>query len=118
MILTNLAQLYAEQDKWAKAASIYEKVAAIRPKEVKEVLNTAVKGDFVSAKNQLLDMMLKHGLSGFDVVKQIHSEIWNLEIPDEKKVVLIDKCAEIEFRMVEGSNEFLQLEALLANFIL
>ncbi len=28
LILTNLAQLYAEQDKWVKAASTYEKVAA------------------------------------------------------------------------------------------
>jgi tetratricopeptide (TPR) repeat protein len=28
LILTNLAQLYAEQDEWAKAASTYEKVAA------------------------------------------------------------------------------------------
>jgi len=29
---------------------------------------------------------------------------------------LIDKCGDIEFRLVEGSDEFLQLESLLANF--
>jgi DNA polymerase III delta prime subunit len=27
---------------------------------------------------------------------------------------LIEKCGEIEFRMTEGSDEFIQLEALLA----
>jgi len=34
------------------------------------------------------------------------------------KIKFIEKCGEIEFRMVEGSDEFVQLEALLASFIL
>jgi replication factor C small subunit len=37
-------------------------------------------------------------------------------ISDEKRVELLDKCGEIEFRMTEGSDEFIQLEALLAYF--
>ena len=37
---------------------------------------------------------------------------------DYDKVKLIDKCGEIEFRIVEGSNERIQLEALLAYFIM
>ena len=31
---------------------------------------------------------------------------------------LIDKCGEIEFRMTEGSDEFIQLEALLSQITL
>ena len=34
------------------------------------------------------------------------------------KVALIDKCGETEFRMVEGSDEFIQLEALLSQVTL
>ena len=41
-----------------------------------------------------------------------------MEVDGRKKVVLIDKCGEIEFRMVEGADEFIQLEALLAQFML
>jgi len=37
-------------------------------------------------------------------------------ISDEKRIELIDKCGEIEFRMVEGADEFIQLEALLASY--
>lgn len=96
---------------------LYEVISAARPKEIKEALETALKGDFQKARNKLLDVMLKHGLSGLDAIKQIEKEIWNLNIKDERKVKLIDKCGEIEFRMVEGSDEFLQLEALLANFL-
>ena len=62
--------------------------------------------------------MLKYGLSGIDTIKQIQKEIWGLNIPEDKKVFLIDKCGEIEFRIVEGSDEFVQIESFLANLIL
>ena len=95
---------------------IYDTVSLAEPKEIKEVLTIARK-DFLKARNKLLDVMLKHSLSGLDVIKQISKEIWNLDIKDEEKIRLIDKCGEIEFRLVEGSDEFIQLEALLANFL-
>ena len=41
-----------------------------------------------------------------------------LEIDPETKVKLTEKTGEIEFRLVEGSDEFIQLEALLASFVL
>ncbi len=96
---------------------IYNLVSAARPKEVKEVLGIAIKGNFLKARDMLLDIMLKYGLSGLDIVKQIQKEIWGLDIEDSVKVELVDKCGEIEFRMVEGSDEFIQLESLLAYFV-
>ena len=41
----------------------------------------------------------------------------NLTIPDDTKVRLIEKTGETEFRLMEGSNEHIQLEALLAQFV-
>ncbi len=96
---------------------IYEVVSAAKPEEINEVLKLALKGNFVLARKKMLDTMLNHGLSGIDVIKQIQKEVWNLKISDEKKVLLIEKCGEAEFRMVEGSDEFIQLEALLASFV-
>lgn len=62
--------------------------------------------------------MLEHGLSGLDIIKQIQKEIWTLEIKDEKKLDMVKECGETEFRLVEGSDEFIQLEALLSRFVL
>ena len=93
-------------------------MSAAKPKEIKEVLEFAVRGDFVKSRDKLLDTMLQHGLSGLDVIKQIQKEVLSLDIQDEKKVALIEKCGEVEFRMVEGSDEFLQMESLLASFVL
>lgn len=97
---------------------IYEVASVAKPKEMREALNLALKNRFLESRDKLLDVMLRYGLSGLDVVKQIQKEIMNLNIDDKKKMFLIEKCGEIEFRMVEGADEFIQLEALLSQFAL
>lgn len=114
--MENILQSCSAIDKDITEELIYKLVAAAEPKEINEVLATAIQGDFIKSRNKLLDIMLKHGLSGLDIIKQIQKEIWNLEASDKAKVKMTEKCGEIEFRMVEGSDEFLQLEALLASF--
>jgi len=93
---------------------IYSIASVARPKEINDVLQIALKNKFNDARNKLLDVMIEYGLSGLDIIKQIQKEILNLDIEPRKKMFLIDKCGEIEFRIVEGSDEFLQLEALLS----
>ncbi|MBI2654626.1 replication factor C small subunit [Candidatus Woesearchaeota archaeon] len=89
-----------------------------KPKEVKEVLELALKNKFIDARNKLLDLMLNYGLAGIDVIKQMQKEILELNLDNKSKMILMEKCGEIEFRMTEGSDEFVQLEALLSQFAL
>lgn len=89
-----------------------------KPTNVRVVLDYALAGDFANAREKLLDVMLKDSISGTDVVKAIQKEVWNLNIEPELKVRLTEKTGEIEFRMVEGSDEFVQLQSLLASFVL
>ncbi len=114
----NILQSTSALDKNLTAESIFSMASVAKPKEILEILVSATKNDFIKARDLLLKTMLKYGLSGIDIIKQIQKEVWNLDIDDRRKVELIDKCGEIEFRMVEGSDEFLQLEALLACFTL
>ena len=88
--------------------------AVAKPREVKEVLQLAVSGKFPESRKQLLSLMLNYGLSGLDIVKQVQKEIWNLALDDRKKLELIDKCGDVEFHLVEGSDEYVQLESFLA----
>ena len=72
----------------------------------------------MKAKEKLLDVMLRESISGSDIIKSIQKEIWNLQVDSEIKVKLTEKTGEVEFRLVEGSDEFIQLESLLASFVL
>jgi len=93
-------------------------ISNAKPKDIKIVLDYALAGDFQRAREKLLDVMLKESISGQDVIKSIQKEIWNLPIEPEIKVKLTEKTGEAEFRIVEGSDPFIQLQALLASFVL
>ena len=93
-------------------------ISSAKPKDVKIVLDYALSGDFQKSREKLFDLMLKESISGQDVIKSIQKEIWNLSVEPEIKVRLTEKTGEIEFRIVEGSDPFIQLESLLASFVL
>ena len=93
---------------------VYKVAGYARPEEILEVLKLALKGEFEKARKLLLDTMLQYGLAGIDVVKQLQRFTLKLETDDHKKLEIIHQCGEAEFRIVEGSDEFIQLEALLA----
>lgn len=114
----NILQASASISKKIDENLVYEIIAEARPVDIKGILELALRGSFLDSRNKLLDVMLKQGLSGLDIVKAIQKEIWNLNIKEEEKLRLVEKCGEIEFRLVEGSDDFIQLEALLASFIL
>ena len=89
-----------------------------KPKDLRIVLDYALAGDFENSREKLLEVMLKQSISGQDVIKLMQKEIWNLAIEPEVKVKLTEKTGEAEFRIVEGSDPFIQLQALLASFVL
>ncbi len=93
-------------------------ISNAKPKDIKVVLDYALSGDFQKSREKLLDVMLSQGISGQDVIKAIQKEIWNLPVEPDLKVKLTEKTGETEFRIVEGSDPFIQLQSLLASFVL
>jgi len=116
--LENIMQACAAMSSTITADTVFAVASVAKPQEIIDVLNLAIQSKFLEAREKLLQTQLKYSLSGLDIIKQLQKEVWSLDIDDNKKVHLIDKCGECEFRMVEGSDEFVQLEALLAQFVL
>ncbi len=96
--------------------SVYKVVGLARPKDIKEMLEQALKGDFSGARELLRKVMIEYGLSGEDVVKQIHRELFSadLKLPEDLRVMIADYLGEIHYRIVEGSDDDIQLSAFLA----
>ena len=95
---------------------IYQSVAAARPEEVKEALEMALENNFSGARERLDKLQITYGLAGEDVVRQMHRTVRELEVPDNIKVQMIEKLAEADFRLSEGANSRIQIEAVIANF--
>ncbi len=94
--------------------TIYEISAQARPSEVKEMLSRAVEGKFSEARKALMEMLLKKGISGEDIIKEMSRQAQELEIGEKSKMDIISKLGEYEFRISQGGDVQVQLEALLA----
>jgi len=110
----NLLQATAATVKQVNSDAVYKVAAKARPQEIEECVKTAFEGKFNDARSQLDGVMIKQGLSGEDVVKQIHSTILKMELPEDKLVTLLDRIGEYSFRITEGADDRIQMCALLA----
>lgn len=111
---TNTIQAAASMGKIIDAETVYSVIGHANPEDVNAMIKTAMKGDFLAARKQLREMIMKYGVSGSDIIKQIHSAIFRSMLPDSWKVTLSEAIGETDFRMVQGADVEVQLSALLA----
>ncbi|MCK4319075.1 replication factor C small subunit [Candidatus Micrarchaeota archaeon] len=117
--ILNILQGAALATDHIKEETIYKISSRARPKEIQEMLELALEGKFKEAREKLNKLMIEYGLSGEDVIVQMYREVIKMEsIPNDKKPFIVDKIGEYNFRLVEGANERIQIEALLAQFVL
>jgi replication factor C small subunit len=115
---TNSLQVAAAMGTDIDDDAIYRSTQTVKPDEIRDLLNTALEGDFAKARKSLEKILIDYALAGEDLIRQIHRSVYDLQIKERDKVRLVDRIGEVEFRMVEGSNPRIQLESLLAHFAL
>ena len=113
---TNALQAAASMGGIINAETIYSVTGRANPEDIKEMIKTAMKGDFLIAREKLRDMLMKYGIAGSDIVKQIHAAIFQSDLSDSWKVTFSEAIAEADFRLVQGADVEVQLSALLARF--
>lgn len=97
--------------------AIYQVGGRARPEEIRAILSAAIEGDFLKARDQLRELVITYGVSGEEIVLQFHREVFKMPFSGENMVKLAGIIGEYDFRIKEGANELIQLEALLAQFI-
>jgi len=113
----NILQTAASTGKPIDEETVYSVVGRANPADVREMMLTALNGDFIKAREKLRELLLKYGLAGSDILGQIHNEVFRLSIPENWKVKIIEIIGETDYRLMQGSNEEIQLSALLAKFV-
>ncbi len=98
--------------------NIYDVSSQVKPKEIQEMVSNAMNGKFIESRKILYNLLFEQGLSSEDIIKSIHREVYDMEIPEEIKMRIIERLGEYEYRLNMGANEDVQLNALLAQFAL
>ncbi len=114
----NILQVAAITSKKIDEDAVYKVASRAKPEEARKMIDLAIKGKFLEARKQLDKLLYEYGLSAEDVLIQVHREVLDMNMDDHAKLEIIDKIGEVNFRVTEGANERLQLEALLAGLSL
>ncbi len=97
---------------------VFRVAGEVPPEKIKIILKTALKGQLQLSIEQLNDLIREYGLSGQNIIKNIHREIYELNIAERMKIELSKLLAEFEYRLSQGGTEEIQLQALLAKIIM
>ena len=117
----NVLQAAASEGEIINEDSVYEVVSKAKPQDIGDMINKALMGDFMAARTILRETMVLQGTSGEDMVTQIYQDVSKRAIDGKMDAAiymnLIEAIAECDFRIREGANPRIQLEALLAQFL-
>lgn len=94
--------------------AVYAITATARPEEIESMVTDALSGDFSKARATLDTLLTETGMAGGDVIDQLHRSVWEFDLSEREAVRLMERIGEADYRISEGANEQVQLEALLA----
>ena len=96
---------------------IYAITSTARPDEIAELLRLALCGDFDGAESLLSGLLHERGIAPNELINQCYRALLNADIDRGLKVELIDHLGETDFRLSEGSDSDIQMEAMIARFV-
>jgi replication factor C small subunit len=110
----NALQAAAVMGEVVDEEAVFTITSTARPEEIQEMVTRAIEGDFTAARSVLDELLTDKGLAGGDLIDQLHRSVWDFDLDEQAAVRLMDRIGEADYRIAEGANERVQLEALLA----
>jgi len=101
-----------------EAPMVYAITSNARPEEIEELLTLALSGDFDGAETLLSRLLRERGIAPNELINQCYRALIKKEMERALKVELIDALGETDFRLSEGASSDIQMEALIAQFVL
>ncbi|MCF2136328.1 MAG: AAA family ATPase [Candidatus Thorarchaeota archaeon] len=111
----NLLQVAAAGRDTVTEDDVYEVSETYLSKQIRAIVSLTIDGSFVKARDMLRSLQAYDGYSPSDVISAIQRDI--LRRPFDRPLLnqLIDRIAEIDSRLPQSKNPFMQLDALLAS---
>ncbi|MGC9137404.1 MAG: replication factor C small subunit [Thermoplasmata archaeon] len=110
----NILQAAASMGERINSDIIYKASGLASRDTVRKMIEKALSGKFLEARELLDKMVVEYGVAAEDIIKQMHSEFYRISIDEEMLADILESMADIEFRIIEGANEKIGLDALLA----
>ncbi|MEM3469771.1 MAG: hypothetical protein QXS04_04840, partial [Thermoproteota archaeon] len=110
----NIAQSASGGSKKLTRESVLQVVGVLQPREIREMINEALKGDFVSARKRLAKLLYDDGLSANDILREMNTELMTIEMDERKRFQVVNALGDANFRVSMGADAEIQISTVLA----
>lgn len=112
----NILQSTAMAFEIVNEQNVYTCVGHPLKSDIKKIVTWLLNEDFVIAYQNINKLKTLKGLALQDILNQVHLYIHRIEFSPNVKIYLLDKMADIEYRLSSGTSEKIQMSSLIAVF--
>ena len=94
---------------------VYAITSTVRPEDVEELVESALDGEYLDAQEQLEELLVNRGIAATEIVSQLHRNLWGADLSETEAVAIMERLGETEYRITQGANERVQMDALIAS---
>ncbi|PVU96685.1 hypothetical protein BB559_002303 [Furculomyces boomerangus] len=96
--------------------AVYSCTGQPRPEDIRLILDSMSNDEFSTCVEYITGLKTARGLALSDIISLLSELILDINYPNKAKIHIMEKVAEIEYRLCNGSNEKIQLSALVSAF--
>lgn len=111
----NLLQIVATASETVTEDVVYEFSETQLITRVRNVVTMSLSGEYEGARKELRNLLAVDGYSPQEVCLEIERDIVKRPFNPETMTTVLDRVAEIDYRLLQGKNAFIHLTALLAS---
>ncbi|KAG0053409.1 hypothetical protein BGZ83_001175 [Gryganskiella cystojenkinii] len=96
--------------------AVYNCTGNPHPADIETIVNSMLTEDFTTAYSNISYLKTIKGMALQDILTELYSYLELIDLPSNARVYLLDKMADVEYKLSTGSNEKMQLTSLIGSF--
>ena len=97
--------------------NVYDVTGRPSPDDMNVIYEALMTQRFNEAFNLLLELKLRKSLAVEEIITDLHTSVMNTKLTDEMSIYLVNRMADIEYRLAQGANEKVQIASLTGAFL-
>ncbi|KAG0299620.1 Subunit of heteropentameric Replication factor C (RF-C), partial [Dissophora globulifera] len=86
------------------------------PEDIETIVNSMLTEDFTTAYSNISYLKTIKGMALQDILTEVYSYLELIDMPANSRVYILDKMADVEYKLSTGASEKLQLSSLIGSF--
>ncbi|KAF9354063.1 hypothetical protein BGX34_011238 [Mortierella sp. NVP85] len=96
--------------------AVYNCTGNPHPTDIETIVNSMLTEDFNTAYSTVSYLKTIKGMALQDILTEVYNYLELVDMPTNSRVYLLDKMADVEFKLSMGASEKLQLSSLIGSF--